>query len=162
MLPCRLADYQTYQTADLLNDNLLTSHHLPTGSSATELSEIYCSALSTLLVNHHKVILSKMLPHNILSAQLTTASFIYIFIFYTTQTIVYGFNLDLYKPTIYSGPSDSDFGYSVALTISDFRGSQVLIGAPRANTTTLLNNNVLNGGAVYRCPIGKHNTLSLL
>ena len=84
-----------------------------------------------------------------------TASYIYIYIIFWTHTLIHGFNLDLLKPTIYSGPTDSDFGYSVALSINDFRGSQVLIGAPRANTTALLNNNVLNGGAVYRCPVGK-------
>lgn len=68
---------------------------------------------------------------------------------------IQAFNLDLLKPTVYTGPSDSDFGYSVALLLSDFRGSQVLIGAPRANSTGLLNNNILNGGAVYSCPIGR-------
>ena len=84
-----------------------------------------------------------------------TTSYIYIYIIYWTHTLIHGFNLDLLKPTIYSGPTDSDFGYSVALSINDFRGSLVLIGAPRANTTALLTNNVLNGGAVYRCPVGE-------
>ena len=100
-----------------------------------------------------------MLPQlrRILAMQHTsaTASYIYIYIIYWTHILIHGFNLDLLKPTIYSGPTDSDFGYSVALSINDFRGSQVLIGAPRANTTALLNNNVLNGGAVYRCPVGE-------
>ena len=100
-----------------------------------------------------------MLPqlHRVLPLQHTsaTASYIYIYILCWTHNLIHGFNLDLLKPTIYSGPTDSDFGYSVALSINDFRGSQVLIGAPRANTSALLNNNVLNGGAVYRCPVGK-------
>ena len=96
--------------------------------------------------------LCRVLPMQHTSA---TASYIYIYILCWTHNLIHGFNLDLLKPTIYSGPNDSDFGYSVTLSINDFRGSQVLIGAPRANTTALLNNNVLNGGAVYRCPVGE-------
>uniref|UniRef100_A0A8C6SCI3 Integrin, alpha V n=1 Tax=Neogobius melanostomus TaxID=47308 RepID=A0A8C6SCI3_9GOBI len=55
------------------------------------------------------------------------------------------FNLDVDKPSVFSGPQGSYFGFSV-----DFFKSDVLIGAPRANTSDP--SNVVERGAVYTCP----------
>ncbi|GLD68286.1 integrin alpha-V-like isoform X1, partial [Lates japonicus] len=61
------------------------------------------------------------------------------------------FNLDVDKPSVYSGPEGSYFGFSV-----DFfkppsnQKSDVLIGAPRANTSSP--SSVVERGAVYSCP----------
>ncbi|XP_071328583.1 integrin alpha-V isoform X2 [Trachinotus anak] len=61
------------------------------------------------------------------------------------------FNLDADKPSVYSGPEGSYFGFSV-----DFfkppnnQRSDVLIGAPRANTSAP--SSVVERGAVYSCP----------
>uniref|UniRef100_A0A4W6EU95 Integrin, alpha V n=1 Tax=Lates calcarifer TaxID=8187 RepID=A0A4W6EU95_LATCA len=61
------------------------------------------------------------------------------------------FNLDVDKPSVYSGPEGSYFGFSV-----DFfkppgnQKSDVLIGAPRANTSS--SSSVVERGAVYSCP----------
>ncbi|XP_061547169.1 integrin alpha-V isoform X1 [Phycodurus eques] len=59
------------------------------------------------------------------------------------------FNLDAERPSVFDGPSGSYFGFSV-----DFfkppnnQQSDVLIGAPRANTS----GDVVERGAVYSCP----------
>ncbi|KAM9342947.1 integrin alpha-V [Pholidichthys leucotaenia] len=55
------------------------------------------------------------------------------------------FNLDVENPSVFSGPPGSYFGFSV-----DFFKSDVLIGAPRANTTSP--STVVERGAVYSCP----------
>uniref|UniRef100_A0A672YEP4 Integrin, alpha V n=1 Tax=Sphaeramia orbicularis TaxID=375764 RepID=A0A672YEP4_9TELE len=61
------------------------------------------------------------------------------------------FNLDVDKPSVFSGPDGSYFGFSV-----DFfqppnkQKSDVLVGAPRANTSEP--SNVVERGAVYSCP----------
>uniref|UniRef100_A0A672IM28 Uncharacterized protein n=1 Tax=Salarias fasciatus TaxID=181472 RepID=A0A672IM28_SALFA len=55
------------------------------------------------------------------------------------------FNLDADQPLVYSGPPGSYFGFSVDF----FKASDVLIGAPRANTSA---GAVLERGAVYSCP----------
>uniref|UniRef100_A0A672Y8A4 Integrin, alpha V n=1 Tax=Sphaeramia orbicularis TaxID=375764 RepID=A0A672Y8A4_9TELE len=55
------------------------------------------------------------------------------------------FNLDVDKPSVFSGPDGSYFGFSV-----DFFQSDVLVGAPRANTSEP--SNVVERGAVYSCP----------
>uniref|UniRef100_A0A3B4V2Y6 Integrin, alpha V n=1 Tax=Seriola dumerili TaxID=41447 RepID=A0A3B4V2Y6_SERDU len=55
------------------------------------------------------------------------------------------FNLDVDKPSVYTGPEGSYFGFSV-----DFFKSDVLIGAPRANTSAP--SSVVERGAVYSCP----------
>ncbi|XP_066441433.1 integrin alpha-8 [Eleutherodactylus coqui] len=59
------------------------------------------------------------------------------------------FNLDVDKVTVYSGPQNSYFGYSVDFYIPDSKITSVLIGAPKANTTQP---NIVEGGAVYNCP----------
>uniref|UniRef100_A0A4W6EVR5 Integrin, alpha V n=1 Tax=Lates calcarifer TaxID=8187 RepID=A0A4W6EVR5_LATCA len=56
------------------------------------------------------------------------------------------FNLDVDKPSVYSGPEGSYFGFSVDF----FKPSDVLIGAPRANTSS--SSSVVERGAVYSCP----------
>ncbi|XP_056375067.1 integrin alpha-8 [Hyla sarda] len=59
------------------------------------------------------------------------------------------FNLDIDKVTVYSGPQNSYFGYSVDFYIPDSRTTSVLIGAPKANTSQP---EIVEGGAVYNCP----------
>uniref|UniRef100_A0A672IIR1 Uncharacterized protein n=1 Tax=Salarias fasciatus TaxID=181472 RepID=A0A672IIR1_SALFA len=60
------------------------------------------------------------------------------------------FNLDADQPLVYSGPPGSYFGFSVDFfKAPDNRNSDVLIGAPRANTSA---GAVLERGAVYSCP----------
>ncbi|KAM8967136.1 integrin alpha-8 [Pelodytes ibericus] len=59
------------------------------------------------------------------------------------------FNLEVDKVTVYSGPRDSYFGYSVDFYVPDSRTASVLIGAPKANTTQP---EIVEGGAVYYCP----------
>ncbi|XP_056145059.1 integrin alpha-V [Lampris incognitus] len=62
------------------------------------------------------------------------------------------FNLDVDKPSVFSGPAGSYFGFSV-----DFfkplnnQKSDVLIGAPRANSSES-SSSVVERGAVYSCP----------
>ncbi|RVE58170.1 hypothetical protein OJAV_G00206530 [Oryzias javanicus] len=61
------------------------------------------------------------------------------------------FNLDVEKPSVFLGPPGSYFGFSVDFFKSpDNRESDVLIGAPRANTTS--SSSVSERGAVYSCP----------
>uniref|UniRef100_A0A7N8WR86 Integrin, alpha V n=1 Tax=Mastacembelus armatus TaxID=205130 RepID=A0A7N8WR86_9TELE len=63
------------------------------------------------------------------------------------------FNLDVDKPSVFSGPEGSYFGFSV-----DFfrppnnQKSDVLIGAPRANASS--SSSVVERGAVFSCPWG--------
>ncbi|KAK2840461.1 hypothetical protein Q5P01_014201 [Channa striata] len=61
------------------------------------------------------------------------------------------FNLDVDKPSVFSGPEGSYFGFSVDFfKTPDNQRSDVLIGAPRANTS--LSSSVVERGAVYSCP----------
>ncbi|XP_034549290.1 integrin alpha-V isoform X2 [Notolabrus celidotus] len=61
------------------------------------------------------------------------------------------FNLDVDKPSVYSGPEGSYFGFSVDFfKTSTNQKSNVLIGAPRANTSSP--STVVERGAVYSCP----------
>uniref|UniRef100_A0A3Q2CKM6 Integrin, alpha V n=1 Tax=Cyprinodon variegatus TaxID=28743 RepID=A0A3Q2CKM6_CYPVA len=61
------------------------------------------------------------------------------------------FNLDVDKPFVYSGPERSYFGFSVDFFKSPTNlKSDVLIGAPRANTSS--SSSVVERGAVYSCP----------
>ncbi|KAG5270913.1 hypothetical protein AALO_G00173700 [Alosa alosa] len=64
---------------------------------------------------------------------------------------VTGFNLDTEKPSVYSGPEGSYFGYSVDFyrPNPDKNVMTVLVGAPKANTTQP---GIVEGGAVYYCP----------
>uniref|UniRef100_A0A8C9QZ86 Integrin, alpha V n=1 Tax=Scleropages formosus TaxID=113540 RepID=A0A8C9QZ86_SCLFO len=59
------------------------------------------------------------------------------------------FNLDAEKPSVYSGPPGSYFGFSVDFFKPDDRQLNVLIGAPKANTSASA---VVERGAVYSCP----------
>lgn len=61
------------------------------------------------------------------------------------------FNLDAEKPSVYSGPEGSYFGYSVDFyrPSPDKNIMTVLIGAPKANTSQP---GIVEGGAVYNCP----------
>ncbi|XP_074550589.1 integrin alpha-V [Halichoeres trimaculatus] len=61
------------------------------------------------------------------------------------------FNLDADKPSVFSGPEGSYFGFSVDFfQTSTNAQSNVLIGAPRANTSSP--STVVERGAVYSCP----------
>uniref|UniRef100_A0A3B4V3B4 Integrin, alpha V n=1 Tax=Seriola dumerili TaxID=41447 RepID=A0A3B4V3B4_SERDU len=61
------------------------------------------------------------------------------------------FNLDVDKPSVYTGPEGSYFGFSVDFfKPSNNQKSDVLIGAPRANTSAP--SSVVERGAVYSCP----------
>ncbi|KAM9346976.1 integrin alpha-V [Symphorus nematophorus] len=61
------------------------------------------------------------------------------------------FNLDVENPSVYSGPEGSYFGFSVDFfKPSNNQNSDVLIGAPRANTSSP--SSVVERGAVYSCP----------
>uniref|UniRef100_A0A3B5ABZ1 Integrin alpha-2 domain-containing protein n=1 Tax=Stegastes partitus TaxID=144197 RepID=A0A3B5ABZ1_9TELE len=60
------------------------------------------------------------------------------------------FNLDVDKPSVFAGPEGSYFGFSVDFfKPQDNQKSDVLIGAPRANTSS---SGVVERGAVYSCP----------
>ncbi|XP_067868920.1 integrin alpha-8 isoform X1 [Heterodontus francisci] len=58
------------------------------------------------------------------------------------------FNLDVSQPAVYSGPQDSYFGYSVDFYSPDQNTVNVLVGAPKANTSQP---RIVEGGAVYFC-----------
>nr|XP_046259574.1 integrin alpha-V [Scatophagus argus] len=61
------------------------------------------------------------------------------------------FNLDVDKPSVFSGPEGSYFGFSVDFfKSSDNQKSDVLIGAPRANASST--GSVVERGAVFSCP----------
>ncbi|XP_041101408.1 integrin alpha-8-like [Polyodon spathula] len=61
------------------------------------------------------------------------------------------FNLDVEKPTVYSGPEGSYFGYSVDFhkPVPNRNTMSILVGAPKANTSQP---GIVEGGAVYYCP----------
>uniref|UniRef100_A0A8C9RH51 Integrin, alpha V n=1 Tax=Scleropages formosus TaxID=113540 RepID=A0A8C9RH51_SCLFO len=59
------------------------------------------------------------------------------------------FNLDSEKPSVFSGPQGSYFGFSVDVFMPDPTQLRVLIGAPKANMS---GSSVLQRGAVYSCP----------
>ncbi|XP_054851580.1 integrin alpha-IIb isoform X2 [Eublepharis macularius] len=62
---------------------------------------------------------------------------------------IWTFNLHTDNPTVFSGPSRSYFGFALDF-YQDNRGSMnVVVGAPRANTSQP---GVLEAGAVYLCP----------
>ncbi|ROL27911.1 Integrin alpha-IIb [Anabarilius grahami] len=60
-----------------------------------------------------------------------------------------GFNLDLNKYTVFSGPEDSYFGFSVDFYQSSSKSISVVVGAPRANTSQP---GISHGGSVFICP----------
>ncbi|KAJ8282403.1 hypothetical protein COCON_G00049220 [Conger conger] len=59
------------------------------------------------------------------------------------------FNLDIDNPSVYSGPQGSYFGFSVDFFKPDQTQLNILIGAPKANTSISA---VVERGAVYNCP----------
>ncbi|XP_078084662.1 integrin alpha-V [Mustelus asterias] len=60
-----------------------------------------------------------------------------------------GFNLDTAKPSVYSGPAGSYFGFAVDFFTPSPTQMNILIGAPKANTSQP---DIVEGGAVYKCP----------
>lgn len=74
--------------------------------------------------------------------------------------IVTAFNLDIPGVMVFRSEENSDFGYSIALHKNLYTGNKVIVGAPRANTSVLLNQNITNGGAIYGCSIGEYGTVS--
>ncbi|KAM7448506.1 integrin [Porites harrisoni] len=66
--------------------------------------------------------------------------------------VIYGFNIDIKKPVIFSGPQGSEyFGYSVALH-SDRSFHWVIVGAPKSNVTDRAGiANLVRYGAAFRC-----------
>ncbi|XP_041056103.1 integrin alpha-V [Carcharodon carcharias] len=66
-----------------------------------------------------------------------------------TLSCCYGFNLDTAKPSVYSGPQGSYFGFAVDFFTPLPTKMNILIGAPKANTSQP---DIVEGGAVYKCP----------
>ncbi|KAJ3592466.1 hypothetical protein NHX12_007593 [Muraenolepis orangiensis] len=67
----------------------------------------------------------------------------------------FSFNLDVENPAVFSGPEGSYFGFSVDFfKTANNQKSDVLIGAPRANSTGSPSSSVVERGAVYSCPWG--------
>uniref|UniRef100_A0A671MHA5 Integrin alpha-V-like n=1 Tax=Sinocyclocheilus anshuiensis TaxID=1608454 RepID=A0A671MHA5_9TELE len=62
------------------------------------------------------------------------------------------FNLDSSKPTVFAGPPGSYFGFSVAFFNPDNKRLNILVGAPRANTSDQTPSTVTERGAVFSCP----------
>lgn len=62
------------------------------------------------------------------------------------------FNLDSEKPTVFTGPHGSYFGFSVDFFNSGDTRVNVLIGAPKANTSRASESVITERGAVYGCP----------
>uniref|UniRef100_A0AAY4EMZ5 Integrin alpha-2 domain-containing protein n=1 Tax=Denticeps clupeoides TaxID=299321 RepID=A0AAY4EMZ5_9TELE len=60
------------------------------------------------------------------------------------------FNLDAERPSVFSGPRGSYFGFSVDFFKPGDKQLNVLVGAPRANTSAA--SSVTERGAVYSCP----------
>uniref|UniRef100_A0A8C2ZK22 Integrin, alpha V n=1 Tax=Cyclopterus lumpus TaxID=8103 RepID=A0A8C2ZK22_CYCLU len=60
------------------------------------------------------------------------------------------FNLEADNPAVFSGPEGSYFGFSVDFFSPPNKKSDVLVGAPRANTSSP--SSVEERGAVYSCP----------
>lgn len=65
-----------------------------------------------------------------------------------------GFNLDI-SPSVYSGPPGSYFGFAVDFFTPAPSQMNILVGAPKANTSQP---DVVEGGAVYKCPWKKGDT----
>lgn len=65
-----------------------------------------------------------------------------------------GFNLDVENAKVFDNPVDSDnyFGYSVAIYPAG-TNSVILVGAPRANSSRLVDTGIVEPGAVYRCRV---------
>ncbi|KAK1903566.1 Integrin alpha-V [Dissostichus eleginoides] len=65
-----------------------------------------------------------------------------------------GFNLETERPSVFSGPERSYFGFSVDFFLNSpsVLRSDILVGAPRANASSSSSSAVVEGGAVYTCP----------
>ncbi|XP_057191846.1 integrin alpha-V [Triplophysa rosa] len=68
------------------------------------------------------------------------------------------FNLDISKTSVFSGPPGSYFGFSVAFFNPDNKQLNILVGAPRANTSDQTPSSVTERGAVFSCPWHKSGT----
>ncbi|RXN28068.1 integrin alpha-V [Labeo rohita] len=66
------------------------------------------------------------------------------------------FNLDSSKPTVFAGPPGSYFGFSVTFFNPDNKQLNILVGAPRANTSDQTPSKVTERGAVFSCPWHKN------
>uniref|UniRef100_A0A8C2FB19 Integrin, alpha V n=1 Tax=Cyprinus carpio TaxID=7962 RepID=A0A8C2FB19_CYPCA len=73
-------------------------------------------------------------------------------LFYFEQAL--SFNLDISKPTVFAGPPGSYFGFSVQLKhiLPCASRLNILVGAPRANTSDQTPSTVTERGAVFNCP----------
>uniref|UniRef100_A0A671SQJ6 Integrin alpha-V-like n=1 Tax=Sinocyclocheilus anshuiensis TaxID=1608454 RepID=A0A671SQJ6_9TELE len=71
-------------------------------------------------------------------------------LFYFEQAL--SFNLDISKPTVFAGPPGSYFGFSVDFFNPDNKQLNILVGAPRANTSDQTPSTVTERGAVFNCP----------
>uniref|UniRef100_A0A8C1DIA2 Integrin, alpha V n=1 Tax=Cyprinus carpio carpio TaxID=630221 RepID=A0A8C1DIA2_CYPCA len=71
-------------------------------------------------------------------------------LFYFQQAL--SFNLDSNKPTVFAGPPGSYFGFSVDFFNPDNKQLNILVGAPRANTSDQTPSTVTERGAVFSCP----------
>ncbi|XP_044301046.1 integrin alpha-V [Varanus komodoensis] len=58
------------------------------------------------------------------------------------------FNLDVERPTVYTGPAGSYFGFAVDFFVPDRSSMFLLVGAPKANTTQP---GIVQGGQVLKC-----------
>ncbi|MCI4378810.1 hypothetical protein PGIGA_G00220550, partial [Pangasianodon gigas] len=63
---------------------------------------------------------------------------------------VTAFNLDAENPSVFSGPQGSYFGFSVDFFSPTDKLQNILVGAPKANTSS--SSSVTERGAVYSCP----------
>ncbi|XP_053157201.1 integrin alpha-5 [Hemicordylus capensis] len=61
----------------------------------------------------------------------------------------WGFNLDTEAPSLFHGPPGSFFGFSVDFYLPEAQSVSILVGAPKANTSSL---EITEEGAVYYCP----------
>uniref|UniRef100_A0A8C4D011 Integrin alpha-2 domain-containing protein n=1 Tax=Denticeps clupeoides TaxID=299321 RepID=A0A8C4D011_9TELE len=59
------------------------------------------------------------------------------------------YNLDVAKPSVYSGPAGSYFGFSVDFFTPDDSQLNLVVGAPRANAS---GSALVEQGAVFNCP----------
>lgn len=82
--------------------------------------------------------------------------FSFVLIILKYNIVAYNFDVDNAKvfnvPKISNSQRGSYFGFSVAL-YTDEVDSVLLVGAPRANTSTI--QNVIEPGTVYQCPINQ-------
>lgn len=83
---------------------------------------------------------------------ITTVLTIFILLLFTI-TNSNALNLDVGNAHIFSGPTNSYFGYTVAFVKNGKNEKWILIGAPRANDTSALT--LTEPGVLYRCQKGR-------